>query len=35
MERIEEFRDRLERRVRTTVHYMDVMGEGFAERLPA
>ncbi|HZQ14052.1 MAG TPA: Wadjet anti-phage system protein JetA family protein [Pseudolabrys sp.] len=32
MERIEEFRDRLERRVRTTVHYMDVMGEGFAER---
>ena len=33
MERIEDFRDRLERRVRTTVHYMDVMGEGSAERL--
>jgi hypothetical protein len=33
MDRIEEFRDRLERRVRTTVHYMDVMGDGSAERL--
>jgi hypothetical protein len=33
MDRIEDFRDRLERRVRTTVHYMDVMGEGSAERL--
>jgi hypothetical protein len=33
MERIDDFRDRLERRVRTTVHYMDVMGEGSAERL--
>jgi predicted transcriptional regulator len=33
MERIEDFRDRLERRVRTTVHYMDVMGESSAERL--
>jgi hypothetical protein len=33
MERIEDFRDRLERRVRTTVHYMDVMGDGSAERL--
>jgi hypothetical protein len=33
MERIEDFRDRLERRVRTTVHYMDVMGEGSAERI--
>lgn len=33
MERIEDFRDRLERRVRTTVHYMDVMGEGTAERV--
>lgn len=33
MDRIEEFRDRLERRVRTTVHCMDVMGEGSAERL--
>ena len=33
MEKIEDFRDRLERRVRTTVHYMDVMGEGSAERL--
>ena len=34
MERIEDFRDRLERRVRTTVHYMDVMGEGSADVLP-
>jgi hypothetical protein len=33
MERIEDFRDRLERRVRTTVHYMDVVGEGSAERI--
>ncbi|WP_178130900.1 Wadjet anti-phage system protein JetA family protein [Reyranella sp. CPCC 100927] len=33
MERIEDFRDRLERRVRTTVYYMDVMGEGSAEKL--
>jgi hypothetical protein len=33
MERIEDFRDRLERRVRTTVHYMDIMGENSAERL--
>jgi hypothetical protein len=33
MERIDDFRDRLERRVRTTVHYMDVMGEGSAERV--
>jgi hypothetical protein len=33
MEKIEEFRDRLERRVRTTVHYMDLIGEGSAERL--
>jgi hypothetical protein len=33
MERIEDFRDRLERRVRTTVHYMDVMGDGSTERL--
>ena len=33
MERIEDFRERLERRVRTTVHYMDVMGEGSAERI--
>ena len=33
MERIEDFRDRLERRVRTTVHYMDIMGEGTAERI--
>jgi hypothetical protein len=33
MDRIEDFRDRLERRVRTTVHYMDVMGEGSAERI--
>jgi hypothetical protein len=33
MERIEDFRDRLERRVRTTVHYMDVMGDSSAERL--
>jgi hypothetical protein len=32
MEKIEDFRDRLERRVRTTVHYMDVMGDGSAER---
>lgn len=32
MEKIEDFRDRLERRVRTTVYYMDVMGEGLAER---
>lgn len=33
MDRIEDFRDRLERRVRTTVHYMDMMSEGSAERL--
>jgi hypothetical protein len=33
MECIEDFRDRLDQRVRTTVHYMDVMGEGSAERL--
>ena len=33
MERIEDFRARLERRVRTTVHYMDMMGDGWAERL--
>jgi hypothetical protein len=33
MERIEDFKDRLERRVRTTVHYMDVVGEGSAEKL--
>jgi hypothetical protein len=33
MERIEDFRDRLERRVRTTIHYMDVVGEGSAERI--
>lgn len=33
MERIEEFRERLERRVRMTVHYMDVMGAGSAERI--
>ena len=26
--KIEDFRDRLERRIRTTVHYMDVMGRG-------
>ena len=28
MDKIEDFRDRFERRARTTVHYMDVMGEG-------
>lgn len=33
MDKIEDFRDRLERRIRTTVHYMDVMGEGSAERI--
>ena len=33
MERIESFRDRLERRVRMTVHYMDMVGEGAVERL--
>ncbi|WP_027515659.1 Wadjet anti-phage system protein JetA family protein [Bradyrhizobium sp. WSM1417] len=33
MDKIEDFRDRLERRIRTTVHYMDVMGEGAAERI--
>jgi hypothetical protein len=33
MERIDDFRDRLERRVRMTVHYMDVIGEGSAERI--
>lgn len=33
MERIDDFRAKLEQRVRTTVHYMDVMGEGSAERL--
>lgn len=33
MERIDDFRSKLEQRVRTTVHYMDVMGEGSAERL--
>jgi hypothetical protein len=33
MERIESFRDRLERRVRMTVHYMDMIGEGAVERL--
>lgn len=33
MERIESFRDRLERRIRTTVHYMDMVGEGSAERI--
>lgn len=33
MDKIEDFRDRLERRIRTTVHYMDVMGEGSVERI--
>jgi hypothetical protein len=33
MDKIEDFRDRLERRIRTTVHYMDVMGEGSAEQI--
>lgn len=33
MDKIEDFRDRLERRIRTTVHYMDIMGEGSAERI--
>jgi hypothetical protein len=33
MDKIEDFRDRLERRIRTTVHYMDIMGEGSAERV--
>jgi hypothetical protein len=33
MERIESFRDRLERRVRVTVHYMDMVGEDALERL--
>lgn len=33
MERIESFRDRLERRVRTTIHYMDMIGEGSIERI--
>jgi hypothetical protein len=33
MDKIEDFRDRLERRIRTTVHYMDVMGEGSTERI--
>ena len=33
MDRIETFRDRLERRVRMTVHYMDMVGEGAVERL--
>ena len=33
MDRIESFRDRLERRVRVTVHYMDMVGESSAERL--
>jgi hypothetical protein len=33
MDRIESFRDRLERRVRMTVHYMDIVGEGAVERL--
>jgi hypothetical protein len=33
MDKIEDFRDRLERRIRTTVHYMDVMGESSAERI--
>ena len=33
LDRIENFRDRLERRVRVTVHYMDMVGESSAERL--
>ncbi|MGY3238334.1 hypothetical protein ACVWZ4_001034 [Bradyrhizobium sp. USDA 4472] len=33
MDKIEDFRDRLERRIRTAVHYMDVIGEGSAERI--
>ncbi|SFN76929.1 hypothetical protein SAMN05216573_12110 [Bradyrhizobium sp. Rc3b] len=33
MDKIEDFRDRFERRIRTTVHYMDIMGEGSAERI--
>ena len=33
MDKIEDFRDRLERRIRTTVHYMDIMGEGSVERI--
>ena len=33
MDKIEDFRDRLERRIRTTVHYMDMVGEGSVERI--
>lgn len=33
MDRIETFRDRLERRVRTTIHYMDLVGDGSVERI--
>lgn len=33
MDRIESFRDRLERRVRTTIHYMDLVGDGSVERI--
>jgi len=33
MDKIEDFRDRLERRIRTTVHYMDMVGEGSLERI--